>query len=167
MLSLPISLLALFIAVLPSLIRALPTVSDINSNQTALHTFYVNKHNDYRARHGVPPLEFDVNLVNYAYEHASRCRFEHSNGPFGENLALGYSSLDSAINDWYREIRNYNYGNPGFAMNTGHFTQVIWRNSRRIGCAVVNCGQGPLLTCEYDPPGNYLGMFRDNVPPAF
>ena len=41
----------------------------------------------------------------------------------------------------------------------GHYTQVVWRDSTAIGCARVDCnnGGGVFITCNYNPPGNYVG----------
>ena len=41
----------------------------------------------------------------------------------------------------------------------GHYTQIVWRTRRRIGCARVFFlgGRGGFMTCNYDPPGNYIG----------
>jgi hypothetical protein len=57
-------------------------------------------------------------------------------------------------------------------METGHFTQMVWKNSKRIGCAwnTNTCKSNGMnfykLVCEYDPPGNIVGgnYFKDNVP---
>jgi len=42
----------------------------------------------------------------------------------------------------------------------GHYTQVVWKNSTKIGCAGVVCsnGGGIIYGCNYDPPGNYSGQ---------
>lgn len=45
----------------------------------------------------------------------------------------------SAVWLQYDEIAKYNYANPTFTYDAGHFTQVVWRNSIRLGCAAVNC----------------------------
>lgn len=40
----------------------------------------------------------------------------------------------------------------------GHYTQIVWRDSVRLGCASVNCLNGGMYAiCSYDPPGNYIG----------
>ena len=51
----------------------------------------------------------------------------------GENLAYNWEATPAAAckkatNQWYDEIKDYNYAKPGFAMNTGHFTQVLYGN---------------------------------------
>lgn len=100
-------------------------------------------------------------------------------GPYGENLhglwttsKMDYSkSIQSGIhNGWYMEIQKYDYNKPGFSMATGHFTQVVWKSSKRIGCAwnTNACKSNGVnfynLVCEYDPPGNYANKFKENVP---
>ncbi|KAF8978699.1 CAP domain-containing protein, partial [Cyathus striatus] len=59
---------------------------------------------------------------------------------------------------------------PGFSSATGHFTQVVWKSSTSIACAIANCPAGTIfnqtskyVVCRYAPPGNYLGQFPQNV----
>lgn len=42
----------------------------------------------------------------------------------------------------YQEIDYYDYNNPGFSMATGHFTQVVWKGTTQVGCAVQTCPSG-------------------------
>ncbi|KAJ3860063.1 CAP domain-containing protein, partial [Lentinula novae-zelandiae] len=52
---------------------------------------------------------------------------------------------------------------PTFSSSTGHFTQVVWKSTTSVACAIATCnflGNGTgYLVCRYDPPGNYLGQF--------
>jgi len=130
-------------------------------------------HQQLRSKHGASPLVWNNKLSRYAARHASACYFKHSKGPYGENLAAGFPSISSAIKAWYGEKNMYNYGRPGFAESTGHFTQVVWKSSREIGCAFVECNgkhgtPGKYLVCEYSPAGNVVndGYFKRNVLPA-
>lgn len=129
-------------------------------------------HNQFRAWHHGEPLMWDDRLASYAERHASQCQFKHSHLGFGENIAAGYPSVTDAINSWYGEVKNYSYLAPGFSYKTGHFTQVVWRETKRIGCANVACNgskgtPGHFLVCEYSPAGNVLGKqyFIENVVP--
>ena len=33
---------------------------------------------------------------------------------------------------WYDEVKDYNFSYGGFAMNTGHFTQLVWRETVKV-----------------------------------
>jgi uncharacterized protein YkwD len=128
----------------------------------------LNAHNSLRAKHGVPPLSWSASLANTAQAWADRCVFEHSNAGLGENLAQGtgdYSGAN-AVNDWYNEISAYDFNSPGFSDATGHFTQVIWKSTKKVGCGVAQCSDGALYVCNYEPAGNTEGAFPDNVPPT-
>ena len=57
----------------------------------------------------------------------------------------------------------YNYRKPGFSMGTGHFTQVGWKGSTKLGCGSAKCKGMTIWVCTYDPPGNMRGDFPDNV----
>lgn len=84
----------------------------------------------------------------------------------GENLAIGYDDVD-AVEAWYDEIKFYDYNNPVYQSSAGHFTQMVWRNTTRMGCAYKTCG-GDLynyIVCEYYEAGNWDGEFSDNVKP--
>ncbi|HEY6878991.1 MAG TPA: CAP domain-containing protein, partial [Polyangiales bacterium] len=45
----------------------------------------------------------------------------------------------------------------------GHYTQLVWRATRRFGCGSADCMQGDwrktYWVCNYDPPGNLRGQF--------
>ena len=36
----------------------------------------------------------------------------------------------------------YNYDKPGFSPGTGHFTQVVWKSSTHVACAVAKGKRG-------------------------
>ena len=85
----------------------------------------------------------------------------------GENLAWYWSSRGPVdvgtrpTDDWYAEIKDYSWSAPGFGMNTGHFTQVVWKGTTKLGCG----RSGDYITCRYcDVGGNMMGAFPQNVP---
>merc|ERR1711933_426058 len=107
----------------------------------------LKKHNDYRAQHkDTPPMVLCDELNKDAQAWADRGVFEHCkerNGA-GENIAwnCGKSAEDAAaqaVDQWYNEIKDYNWSNAVFAMNTGHFTQVVWKSSTQLGIGVAPC----------------------------
>jgi len=96
--------------------------------------------------------------------------FGHPPGlKFGENLywhSDKSTNCDYMVRGWYDEIELYNYNNPKFSKDVGHFTQLVWRDTKRVGCATaISTGPkgGVFLTCNYDPPGNVMGQFEQNV----
>jgi hypothetical protein len=133
-------------------------------------------HNRYRADHCAPPLTWSTDLENQARQWATSlarqdCAFEHNpKTKHGENLAFfapaGALSEEEVAAHWYKEIDRYNYKKPGFSMEAGHFTQLVWVGTRRLGCASVKCGGGELWVCNYDPAGNMHGAFGKHVKPA-
>jgi hypothetical protein len=66
------------------------------------------------------------------------------------------------VRRWYDEISSpgYNFDSPGCGGGVGHFTQVVWKDSIKVGCGVkLNCGGGRMsmtsVVCNYDPRGNF------------
>mmetsp|Transcript_13750 Transcript_13750/g.26382 ORF Transcript_13750/g.26382 Transcript_13750/m.26382 type:complete len:409 (-) Transcript_13750:139-1365(-) len=128
-------------------------------------------HNQYRRRHGASALSWSTELEKVAQDWANKlarenCAMYHSNHPSGENLGRGYRSINDAVTAWYEEEELYNYNNPGFSSATGHFTQVVWKGTENLGCAIATCSNGrKIYSCNYDPPGNYRGRYEENVLP--
>jgi hypothetical protein len=40
----------------------------------------------------------------------------------------------------------------------GHYTQIVWRNTTAVGCALVGNGTNDYLVCRYSTPGNIYGQ---------
>lgn len=144
---------------------------------------FLKVHNDIRLQFDAQLLTWNDTLANYAQLWANHCTFEHSHGPYGENIWSSTGSTPKpavageSVKDWASEVKDYDPNNPGFSMETGHFTQVVWAGSRQVGCAVGFCtpedldfdssygDKAELVVCEYWPPGNFLGKqsFEANV----
>jgi len=116
-------------------------------------------HNSARAKHATPPVEWDAGLARIAQKFIETCPVGHSDTPYGENLAWGHNNFDEVMHDWYNE--EYDYDIPTLELDSGHFTQMIWTDTKRIGCAKnMACrvlGTVNAFTCYYDPPGNIYG----------
>ncbi|XP_059313863.1 basic form of pathogenesis-related protein 1-like [Lycium ferocissimum] len=128
---------------------------------------YLNAHNAARRRVGVGPMKWDNRVAAFAQNYANKrigdCRMQHSGGPYGENLAAAFPQLHAAgaVKMWVDEKQWYNYNSNTCQAGKvcGHYTQVVWRNSVRLGCARVRCNNGwYFITCNYDPPGNWRGQ---------
>jgi len=126
----------------------------------------LDSHNKYRAQHDASPLEWDETMANHAEGVSATCIFEHSGSSYGENLAAGYDSPDAAITAWYDEKDQYN---GDFSSAAGHFSQLVWKGAKKVGCGQVDCAgkngtPGKFFTCNYDT-GNVIGSFKENVQP--
>ncbi|KIM48031.1 hypothetical protein M413DRAFT_439732 [Hebeloma cylindrosporum] len=133
---------------------------------------YLRAHNSVRSQHGAVDLTWSDDLAAKAQQWANGCQFKHSGGslgPFGENLAAGTGSysFQSGMDAWVAEISEYNPNNPV----PSHFTQVVWKGTTQVGCAVSTCsgifdakfGPAQYYVCEYSAQGNIIGRFAQNV----
>ncbi|CAN8257961.1 unnamed protein product [Cochlearia groenlandica] len=127
---------------------------------------YVTSHSEARAAVGIAPIKSDERVAAFARAYADRlkenCNLVHSGGPYGESLAMSSGNLSGieAVELWVDERANYNYAsNTCKGVFCGHYTQVVWRNSVRVGCAKVRCNNGgTIIVCNYDPRGNYVNQ---------
>jgi hypothetical protein len=136
---------------------------------------FVGYHNKLRNGVGVESLEWSPAIAAYAQKWADRLAakgdLEHRpiNGEwariYGENLAIDRSIIACA-EAWHSEVKDYPSVKPipsDFSTFTaGHYTQMVWRKTKRIGAgvAVVKAGRFKgmtLVVCNYDPPGNMVG----------
>ncbi|HVN95772.1 MAG TPA: CAP domain-containing protein [Syntrophorhabdaceae bacterium] len=131
-------------------------------------------HNKARAEANTAPVSWSDRLASYAQEWADHLassgrRMEHRphagkwKQEYGENLFMGtagyYGPVD-AVAAWEREKSAY-HGEPidmSSLQAYGHYTQLVWKNTTRIGCAKVLCDGSVIVVCNYDPPGNVLGQ---------
>lgn len=133
-------------------------------------------HNVARAEVGTPPLVLDQDLndqaLAYAEELARTGNFQHSSSGSrpnqGENLwggtagAFDYAYMAAG---WIDEKQYYVHGtfpnvsNTGNWADVGHYTQVIWRDTERLGCGIATGSGWDYLVCRYSPPGNVQGQY--------
>jgi len=124
-------------------------------------------HNEWRAQVNVLPLVWDEELSKIALKWAKQlkkegCEFKHSgvNG-LGENLFMGttgYYGPAEVVNSWGNEIKDYNYDKNSCSGVCGHYTQIVWKTTERVGCAKIECDGMDIWVCNYDPPGNWVGQ---------
>jgi uncharacterized protein YkwD len=139
-------------------------------------------HNQYRAAAGVAPLVWDDQLAADAQvwvdalvarggtlAHANPA---DPNDPAtgsakgeGENLAGGQSAA-TAPAQWYEEKplfdaapnkSGFNDTNPDW-VNWGHYTQMMWSATTKIGCGTAPGPRYQITSCRYSPPGNFDGQ---------
>ncbi|WP_308461502.1 CAP domain-containing protein [Sphingomonas citricola] len=136
-----------------------------------LRQVMISRHNAARAALGVAPLQWDDALVadarRYAEQMALSGRFAHAeqHGE-GENLFTGTRgaySYAEMVDLWLAERRDFvNAATPGFsrtgrAGDVAHYTQIVWRRTRGVGCAIASNARDDFLVCRYSPPGNVVG----------
>lgn len=140
-----------------------------------LRTAMLAGQNAARARLGLPPLTWNDALAAdaraYAEEMARTGRFEHSPQPRGyppqgENLWTGTRRAyryDEMVGHWVAEGRYYRplpvpqSSSTGEFGDVGHYTQIVWRNTREVGCAEASNRTDDYIVCRYLPAGNVVG----------
>jgi len=123
-------------------------------------------------------LVWDDELAKVVQVWALQCVGDHDactstpnlRGGVGQNYAGGTGDSTLAVdwaglvNDWYKEVAFFPKGNVspwstnGAPKETGHYTQLVWAQSARVGCGFVQAKTGQQnLFCNYWPPGNVGG----------
>ena len=135
----------------------------------------IDVHNRERRAFGITPVRWDPAIAaqaqGYARELAQLGRLQHSSKAFrpgqGENLWIGtrgafpYAVMAQA---WAAERQHFRPGRFPAVSTTrswadvGHFTQIIWPSTSRIGCGVAGAGRWDELVCRYAPAGNVDGV---------
>ena len=155
-----------------------PYFSMSSSSMLLTPTTIVDALNAYRMAHGAQKATWSPALAasaaSWATTLAKKNALAHSSFSYGENVAQLYARdstsedamCSQAIAMWYAEAAAYDYAAATYSPATGHFTQVVWNASTAIGAGVATSTAGyAFVVMEFDPPGNYLGMFRQNVFP--
>lgn len=131
-------------------------------------------HNRERAQHDLPPMRWSPLLEEsarqWAMHLASSGRFEHAPAGLrqaqGENLWAGTKnaySLEDMVDAWAEEKRYFKPGRfpynstTGRVSDVGHYTQLVWRDTREVGCAKAAGLNEEVLVCRYGQPGNFIG----------
>ena len=148
----------------------------------------LNAHNQHRLKVGAPKLNWSSELEQRATTWAKQlkkngCFMKHS-GP-GENLfwaspvktaisrkgsqerfwtySLHQVSEQYVVNSWASEKKWFDPGANSCRAPEGktcnHYTQVVWHNTKEIGCSKAVCDDfSQVWVCNYDPPGNIYGQ---------
>lgn len=163
LISLPFTLAVKVVTVAPPIPSDVPEWKKDDLFTSAI----LNSTNVYRSEHNASDVTWNETLADFASDYlddVEDCAFEHSGGPYGENLAIGYPNATASVEGWGEERDKYKFGNPGFTHDTGHFTQLVWKNTTDVGCDRKLCGEkGWYLVCEYWPRGNVMDQFKEEV----
>ncbi|XP_019955538.2 glioma pathogenesis-related protein 1 isoform X1 [Paralichthys olivaceus] len=143
----------------------------------------VREHNSARSSVSPPAndmlyMTWDKDLAIIAKTWAGHCKFEHNPqlkdvpslhpnfSPIGENIWTGSPSLFDvtlAIKKWVDEKEHYNYQENKCSKVCGHYTQVVWGSTYKVGCAAHLCPggvagfnsmEGVVFVCNYGEAGN-------------
>ncbi|XP_075574777.1 glioma pathogenesis-related protein 1 isoform X2 [Pelecanus crispus] len=144
----------------------------------------VRAHNKFRSKVNPPAsnmlrMSWDAALAKTAKAWAKKCKFKHNiylkvKGkvhptftPLGENIWTGTAtifSVDTALSGWFNEVSSYSFSTNRCSGMCGHYTQVVWAESYKVGCAVHFCNtvenfpglfRAAHFVCNYGPAGNY------------
>ena len=74
-----------------------------------------------------------------------------------------FSFLFPSLPHRYSEVCQYNFNNPGWSYDTGHFTQVVWEKSVKLGIGKAVSGRCTYVVGRYSSRGNIIGDFKNNV----
>lgn len=155
---------------------SLVMLTGMNDRLGGLESRVLAAHNAEREQLGLDHMDWDESLAAnaqiYAEELARTGRFEHSENvpgsPLeGENLWRGTAEAftpEHMVQRWVAEKKYFRPGRFPFTTTTddigdvSHYTQIVWRKSRRVGCAISRGGSKEVLVCRYSRPGNVIGQ---------
>ena len=169
----------MFLAGLAAAAIALPATAATSTltipPATAVGMRIVIIHNQARSVAGVGPIYWDVSLAaaadTYAAQLARTGRWGHSPAATrpgqGENLWMGTRgafSVEQMVGSWAGENRWFRPGvfpdvsRTGNWEQVGHYTQIVWPGTTRLGCALRSSALNDYLVCRYSPAGNVMGV---------
>lgn len=134
-------------------------------------------HNKYRAELDMPPLVWSETLAAHAGQWANQLarsggQLRHSQAAGeGENLwrgNIGCFSDSEKVEHWASRRKYFKSGvfpdvsTSGNWVDVGHYTQIIWRGTKEVGCAKAIVGKQDIFVCRYAPPGNVLSKRYDD-----
>ncbi len=161
-------------AAIALLMTAAPAQPQASRTLSPVESEWLETHNEARDDVGMARLAWSDRLAadaagwakhlaaNDLYDHASP---EQRRGQ-GENLWKGPRDQWSAtetIGFFVAEKRDFQFGTfpeisrTGQWRDVGHYAQVIWPETREVGCAIAYTASDEVLVCRYWPAGNVWG----------
>ncbi len=140
----------------------------IRSELSAIEqTQIVDAHNKWRSMVGTEDLKWSEELASEAQKWANKlakrsCKMKHSKSEHGENLfwTTAAATPEAVVDDWASEKKYYRGGKikSSKVSKYGHYTQMVWYNTKLVGCGMAICKKGhQIWVCNYYPAGNYIG----------
>jgi hypothetical protein len=150
----------------------------------------LNSTNTIRELHSAHALTWNTTLAASAQNKSALCRPHSSRQTIhGETIAVSKNNVTEAIESWNlpnkskleklkTDLTTFNLtalekdlSPKTLAKHLAtikSFTQLIWKNTTSLGCGRTFCGGkndilGWLIICEFDPKGNIIGQFGENV----
>lgn len=131
-------------------------------------------HNRERAALDLPALRWNAELARgaaqWSQQLVSANRLQHAGGAGGsgqgENIWMGTAGRfapERMVGSWLEEKAHFTLGTfpqvsrTGRWVDVGHYTQMVWRDTSEVGCAVARGRQTDVLVCRYATPGNVVG----------
>ncbi len=163
------------LAAAAALVLAAPLLAGATGRLTSLDARLLAAHNRERGAEGVAPLAWDPALAAEAAAWGGRLaasgEFEHDPGtdgedPQGENLWAGTKGAyapEEMVEGWIEEKKYFRPGRfpdnsvTGDYADVGHYTQLMWRETDRVGCALARGAEEEVLVCRYRTAGNVVG----------
>jgi hypothetical protein len=158
------------------LLATTPILAGASDQASNFESRVVAAHNREREAIGVKPLHWNPALAADAAKWAEHLvKVGHlvhyqeapdDMDPQGENLwagTKGYYGLESMVGLWIDEKKDYKPGvfpansRTGELEDVGHYTQLIWRTTHQVGCAVARGARDDFLVCRYAEGGNVIG----------
>ncbi|XP_070174200.1 uncharacterized protein [Littorina saxatilis] len=155
----------------------------ITSYPQAVKDSIVKRHNELRAcvipaASNMKTMTWDNELEELADDWVQKCTFNHrpweerkteSHKGVGENIWAGSGGNADpvhAVTNWYNETKDYTYSTMKCTPKKpcGHYTQVVWATTTKVGCSVRHCDKiekiswpngGWVILCNYAPTGNW------------
>ncbi|HTV24560.1 MAG TPA: CAP domain-containing protein [Polyangiaceae bacterium] len=159
------------------------------AGETGIFVGVTAAHNETREALGLPDLTWSPEIAEFAQQWADNLADEQCGSiahrdqrQYGENIAMSGStregdvfSPEDAVAGWVAEVACWDFGTINgtercdaqcatdlSSNGCGHYTQVVWRNTQRVGCGYATCFSAPfnfqVWVCNYDPPGNFIGQ---------
>ncbi|NXM61856.1 CRVP2 protein, partial [Illadopsis cleaveri] len=151
----------------------------LSSSRAEQQKLIVDRHNALRREvkptaSNMMKMEWCPLAAENAQNWANQCTSRHSPSNLrrtsvlcGENLFMSSApfSWPNVLQAWYNEEKNFEYGTGAKTKGAmfGHYTQMVWHNSYKIGCGFAFCSNTTysyFYVCQYCPAGNLISSMK-------